>query len=572
MAYPQRSNKKIFSRRRLRTRVIPRAKLTGARMSAASTVPGTGSRTAVGGRAYSARSRVRRRKFRLTRRAVWTFAGLGLGLLFIILLIVLTTGESQAAIIPRSGARLTGSPTHIEVPIKQGINLQDISILIDGKEYKDQAQVENNVLAMDVALEDGEHQVEVRAGDKLLAASQFSLDNTPPVLKVDSWDEKDDGMTTIQGSVDGAQALLLDDKRVPINPDGSFQLDVNRYEKASVTLAAVDDFGNRSEMALETSPPPQIKGAHVSVWVAADRTLFKKMVELEGRTELNGLEIDVKDETGHIGYASQVPLAQETGSSYTSGGVDIDRVMDKCWYNGVYPIARIVCFKDPVIASKRPDLAVKSTSGGRWGNGQWLDPYNKETWDYILGIATEAANKGFKEIQLDYVRFPSDGDTSTCVFPANDGRTKDQTIQDFLQYMRDTLKPMGIALSADVFGLTASDQGDMGIGQNIQGMAQYLDYICPMVYPSHYHANEYGIKDPESNPHDIVSASIKDFQSKLTGTNCKLRPWLQDFSLRIPYGAAEVQAQIRACTELGVNEWLLWDPNCTFTEAALQPQ
>jgi len=576
VAYNQRSSKKIFSRRRWRSRVTPRAKLTGARVSGVSSISSVSNgggrvmRTARPG--GSARPRVRRRRFKLTRRATWTLIGLGIGLFLIILIIVLAGGEAQGGIIPRNGSRLTGSPVHIEMPIKGGVNPADVSVLIDGQDFKDKAEFNNQGLSMDVPLEDGDHLLEVKAGDKLLAASSFSLDNTAPVIKIDSWDVRDDGITAIQGTVDGASNLLLDDKRVALSPDGSFQLEVNRYEKTSVTLAAVDAFGNRREMMLETSPPPQIKAAHVSIWVAADRTLFKKMIDLVKRTELNGLQIDIKDESGKIGYASQVPLAQETGSSLTAGGIDIDRVMDKFWYNGVYPIARMVCFKDPVIASKRPDLAVKSTSGGRWGNGQWLDPYNREVWDYILGIATEAGKKGFKEIQLDYVRFPSDGDTSTCVFPANDGKNKDETIQGFLQYMRNGLKPMGIALSADVFGLTASDQGDMGIGQNIQGMAQYLDYICPMVYPSHYHAYEYNIKDPESNPHDIVAASLKDFQTKLEGTACKLRPWLQDFSLRIPYGANEVLAQIRACNEVGVNEWLLWDPNCTFTEAALQPE
>jgi hypothetical protein len=494
-----------------------------------------------------------------------------MAIFLIILLVLLTGGEAQGGITPHNGARLTGSPTHIETHINGNATAADLSVLIDGKEYKDQASVNGKTLSLDVALEDGEHQVEVKQGDKLLAASSFSVDNTPPSIKIDSMETRDDGVTAITGTVDPGDSLLLDGKRVGTNSDGTFKVEVNRYQQASVTLSAINGFGNRKDLLLQTSPPPEIKGAHVSIWVAADRNLFKKMVDLVKRTELNGLEIDIKDESGKVGYASQVPLAQETGSALTSGGMDVDRVMDKCWYNDIYPIGRIVCFKDPVLSAKRPDLAVKDKKGSRWGNGQWLDPYSKENWDYILSLAQEAAGKGFKEIQLDYVRFPSDGDTSTCVFPAQDSRSKDQTIQGFLKYMRDGLKPMGVALSADVFGLTASGQGDMGIGQDIAGMAQYLDYISPMVYPSHYHPNEYNIKDPESNPHDIVYASIQDFQSKLAGTSCKLRPWLQDFSLRVQYGPNEVMAQMKACADLGVTEWLLWDPNCTFTEAALQP-
>ncbi|MFW6113688.1 MAG: putative glycoside hydrolase, partial [Actinomycetota bacterium] len=246
-------------------------------------------------------------------------------------------------------------------------------------------------------------------------------------------------------------------------------------------------------------------------------------------------------------------------------------VMDKCWYNDIYPIGRVVCFKDPVLVSKRPDLAVHNAEGGLWGNGQWLDPYNREVWDYLLKICAEAAREGFKEIQLDYVRFPSDGITDTCVYPSEDGRTKKEVITDFLEYIRGGLKPLGVVLSADVFGLTASLQGEMGIGQDIPSMAEHLDYLSPMVYPSHYNPGEYEIDNPEANPHDTVYASLQDFQAALEGTQCKLRPWLQDFSLQMQYGPVQVQSQIDACYDLGIEEWLLWDPRCMFTKEALQP-
>ncbi len=452
------------------------------------------------------------------------------------------------------------------------VNPSEVRIFIDDQDFTEQSSLEASVVSLDANLEDGEHVVEVRVGDKVEATTRFAVDNTSPVVHIDGWDLRDDGMTLIRGNVEGTDTLLAADKKIGVGQDGSFQVEVNRYDYQTIMLAAVDAAGNRREILLDTAPPPQIKGIHVSVAIAADRTLFKKMVDLVKRTELNGMQIDIKDESGAVGYASEVPLAKEVASPLTASGMDIGRVMDKCWYNDVYPIARIVCFKDPIVASKRSDLAVRNTSGGRWGDGKWLDPYSQEVWDYLLGLAQEASRKGFKEIQLDYVRFPSDGDTSTCVFPANNGKDKEQTIQDFLQYMRNGLKPLGVVLSADVFGLTASPQGAMGIGQNIANMAQYLDYVCPMVYPSHYNTGEYNIGNPEANPHDIVYKSLVDFQAKLEGTACKLRPWLQDFSLRLTYGAEEVLAQIRACYELGINEWLLWDPQCTFTEAALQPE
>jgi hypothetical protein len=551
VAYYPKSDKRIFTRRRWRSRVTPRAKITGAR----------------------AQPRMRRRKFRLTSRAMWALVGLGSAVFLIVMLVVLLRSPAASGILPEDGSQVSGMPVHIETSLKGNVDPAAVGLMIDGVDRTGEANISEALLTMDADLADGEHVVEVMVGDKVEASSRFLVDNTPPMVQVDEWEVRDDGITAIKGRVEGAEVLMVDDERISTEPDGSFRVEVNRFDKVTVTIAAVDAAGNRRELLLDTAPPPQIKGVHVSIWVAADRSFFRQMADLVERTELNGMQIDIKDESGRIAYASQVPLGVEVGSPLASGGVDIDRVMDKCWYNDIYPIARIVCFKDPVVASKRPDLAVHNTGGGLWGDEKWLDPYSQENWEYLLGVAAEASRKGFKEIQLDYVRFPSDGNTTTCVFPSqgSDTRTKSQVIEDFLQYMRDGLKPMGTVLSADVFGLTASGQGDMGIGQDITVMGQHLDYICPMVYPSHYNQNEYNIGDPEANPHDTVYMSLVDFQKKLEGTACKLRPWLQDFSLRLNYGPTEVLAQIRACYELGIDEWLLWDPNCTFTEGALQP-
>ncbi len=553
MVYDRR-RKRIFARRSLAERLFPRAKITGKRVS-----------RSVAGRSVSIR------RLKLTQRAVWLMAGLAVLLLLVLLLTVGRGKPAVRSLAPREGALVSGSPLTVRAELKKGLPLDQVRLTVDGEDLTERAALRDGMLTLEAGLPDGEHRVEVTVKDKMEAYSNFVVDNTPPDLLVEGWDLRDDGITVISGRVEGASALYLEDRKVRFADDGTFNLEVNRNELTSVRLSAVDAAGNRREMVVDTAPPPQVKGVHVSIWVAANLDLFRKMVDLAKRTELNGLQIDIKDESGLVGYASQVPLAEEVNSHLKKGGVDIERVMDKCWYNDIYPIARIVCFKDPIVASKRKDLAVHARGGGLWGNGQWLDPYNREVWEYILGLAQEAARKGFKEIQLDYVRFPSDGDVTTCVFPADDGRSKEETLVEFLKYMREGLKPLGVVLSADVFGLTGSHQGTMGIGQDVTAMARYLDYLSPMVYPSHYNPGEYQLKDPESNPHDTVYLSLVDFQKKLEGTGCKLRPWLQDFSLRVTYGASQVQAQMRACYELGIDEWLLWDPNCTYSEGALQP-
>jgi hypothetical protein len=512
-----------------------------------------------------------KRKYRITRRGWINLGVLGALLLLIVMLIIVLRSPLIKRISPTPGSTVTTNPVSVEIEFGRKFEASSLTITVDGEDRSSKMTVEDQLVRIDLHLPDGRHTMEIFYQGKSCGKSEFVVDTTPPLLMVEEMDACEDGTTRVKGKVEGAVLLTLEGQKLPPGRDGSFTFQVNRYDHPVVRLAAVDEVGNRSELTLSTVPVPEIKGIHVSIFVAADKKLFGGIVDMVKRTELNGLEIDIKDETGYIGYDSQVELANQLGTDLPKGGMDLGRVMDKCWYNDIYAIARIVCFKDPVLAKKRPDLAVHDKRGGLWGKGQWLDPYNREVWKYILDIATEAASNGFKEIQFDYVRFPSDGDVTACVFPANDGSTQEDTIAEFCKYMRDNLKPLGVVVSADLFGLTASAQGSMGIGQDVSRMAQYLDYLCPMVYPSHYNYNEYNIRVPEANPHDTVYYSLEDFQKKVEGTNCKLRPWLQDFSLKITYGPNEVRAQMNACYELGIEEWLLWDPNCTYTEAALEP-
>ena len=269
--------------------MTPRAKITGAR----------------------SQPRLRRRKAKLTPRAIWALAGLGTAIFLIIMLIIVLGSPAATGITPEEGSQVTGSPIHIEASLKGNINPAEVKAMVDGQDLTGQSSIEASVLSLDAHLEDGEHVVEVMVGDRVEASSRFYVDNTPPVLQVDEWDVRDDGITVIRGHVEGATAIMIDDQKIAANPDGTFQTEVNRYERTTVTIAAVDSAGNRREILLETAPPPQIKGIHVSIWVAADREFYKEMVDLVERTELNGMQIDVKDETGRIAYVSQVPLAVE---------------------------------------------------------------------------------------------------------------------------------------------------------------------------------------------------------------------------------------------------------------------
>jgi len=514
----------------------------------------------------------RRSRLRLTRRG-WATVAVASGLPLLIILLAVALHKPLISYVSlQKGQVVTSLPFSLEVRFGKGVHAEDLALVLDGEGQVEGWELQGDNLIALLEAPDGEHRLDLIYRGKAVKSVPFRVDTTPPELVVDEVAVADDGITTVRGRAEGAVALALEGKPLKMEGDGSFSFTVNRSEQPLVNLAAMDDAGNLSELAVSTNPPPKVKGIHISSYVAADRKLFPALVELVKRTELNGMEIDIKDESGRVGYDSAVTLADQVGSDFPKGGMNLGRVMDKCWYNDIYTIGRVVCFKDPVLAKKRPDLAVHDSRGGLWGKGDWLDPYSREVWGYLLDLSKEAAAWGFREIQFDYVRFPSDGDITTCVFPSQDSRTKGQVILEFMQYMRDNLKPLGIVVSADLFGLTASSQGEMGIGQDVTSIARYMDYLSPMLYPSHYNKGEYNISVPEADPYRTVLKSLEDFKRKMEGTGCRLRPWLQDFSLRITYTPDMVRAQMQACYDSGVEEWLLWDPDCTFTEAALNPQ
>jgi hypothetical protein len=317
----------------------------------------------------------------------------------------------------------------------------------------------------------------------------------------------------------------------------------------------------------QISEPPAVKGVYLTGWIAGKTDAFNQLIDFIQKTEINSLVIDVKDDSGTISYTSKVPLAQMVGSSCKK--YDPEKMLLILKQNNIYPIARIVVFKDPHLATHRPDLAVKSPDGGLWRDYKglnWVDPYNKEVWDYNIDIAKEAASYGFREIQFDYIRFTSDGVTRDCRYPKADGRVKSDVIRDFLKYAYQELKPLGVNVSADVFGLTCSAQGDIGIGQVMEKVAEGVDIICPMVYPSHYVNGVYQIANPDSKPYETVFKSLTDAQQKIGSMNRKviIRPWLQDFSLKSHYGREQLLAQIKAVENSGLKEWIFWNPSSRY--------
>lgn len=324
-------------------------------------------------------------------------------------------------------------------------------------------------------------------------------------------------------------------------------------------------------------PRVDVKGIYITSGMAASPRTLDPLLGLIDRTELNAVVTNVKDDWGNVTFAVEHPIARDGGAIHTDFD-DIKAFTGMLRSKGIYSIARIVTFKDARATKARPDLAVASTGGGIWRdyNGvTWLNPYNRAAWDYVVDIAKEAALAGFDEIQFDYVRFPTDGNLAAIVYPGKDNRKREQVIADFLSYARKELRPYRVWVSADVFGLVTSTADDMGIGQRLEEASAAVDYISPMVYPSHYEAGNLGVPNPNAMPYETIYRSMLDAKERWAkaGLTDKvtMRPWLQDFSWGHPYGPAEVRAQIKATYDAGYKQWLLWNAANVYTEAALEP-
>ncbi len=290
---------------------------------------------------------------------------------------------------------------------------------------------------------------------------------------------------------------------------------------------------------------------------------YDRVIAAIDRTEINSLVITLKDDLGRVAFDTELPLGMKYGTVNTGPGIglqDLDGLLAKLAEHNIMPIARLVAFKDNVLARKRPEMAVQSQEGGIFVDGEnqaWLNPYNHDAWEYLVQVAEECARRGFREIQFDYVRFPTAG-TSKAVYPGQ-YCAKEDAIAGFLAYARPRLEALGVWVSADCFGWVVGRTDDVGMGQKLEKLCQNVDILCPMVYPSLYGAWSYGVEKPEERPYDIVRAALTDAARRLIGTGAKGRPYLLAANGKYVDSTAEwVKAQIQAAEDLGFNEWMLW--------------
>jgi peptidoglycan/xylan/chitin deacetylase (PgdA/CDA1 family) len=377
----------------------------------------------------------------------------------------------------------------------------------------------------------------------------------------------------IAGTLEPGASLISEGRPVLVK-DGRFRISWQTRPKGPVTLVATDTLRNATTRRIWISlqprtPPHPVRAVHVTFNAWADPKLRQGVLDLIDQGRINAVELDLKDESGTVGWNAHVPLARRIGA--VEPIVDLPAAVTFLHGKGARVIGRLVCFRDPIMAEAAwkagdRDEVIQTPDGQRYGGyGGFTNFANPVVRRYEISIAVAAAKAGVDEILYDYVRRP-DGPPTTMVFPGLKG-TPEQSIVSFLAETRTALKPYRVFLGASVFGVAATRPTE--VAQDIPSMAEHLDYVSAMVYPSHWAPGEYGIANPNAQPYDIVLRSLQDFEKDVRGTGARVVPWLQDFSLGVDYGPAQVGAEIHGARDAGIDEYLLWDPAVTYTAAAL---
>lgn len=325
--------------------------------------------------------------------------------------------------------------------------------------------------------------------------------------------------------------------------------------------------------------PAEVRALYVNAW-AFGGNRFRELLRLADETEVNALVVDLKDDTGYLTYPSKVPTALAIGATQQLRARDTEARVREMLAHGIYPIARIVVAKDPLLAQRKPAWAIQDRNGGVWRDRRgtaWVDAFNDSVWVYASQLAAEAVRMGFAEVQFDYVRFPDEprARMASAVFPARRaGETTRQGVHRNLLLVQSRMRRLGVPFTIDVFGMTTVTTGDLGIGQVWEDLVSSSDVVLPMVYPSHYVRGMYGVASPNAEPYVMVRRALEDGlrRSAVMTNPAAIRPYLQAFTLGAPrYTPAHVRAQIQAAADVGIHSWVLWNPRSDYGESGLRP-
>lgn len=407
---------------------------------------------------------------------------------------------------------------------------------------------------------------------------RFTVDRTRPRIRLDSPKTAfvRDAPATVSGTVDEAATVTVDGEPVAVDAQGRFSYQFPEPPLTPVLVRATDRAGNQRGVRTTVPVVPReplipTRAVHMTAISWRVDELREPVLDMLRRGQINTIELDLKDESGVVGYDSALPFARRIGAvrpeyKLADAVAEIHRL-------GGRVVGRVVAFRDPIHAEYAwehglRDQVVQDPDGNPYaGYGGFTNFAHPAVRAYNVAVAKEAAAAGVDDILYDYVRRP-DGPIETMKFPGLRG-TASNSIVSFLREAHEALEPHGTFVGASLFGIAAFQPRD--IAQDVPAIARVVDYVAPMLYPSHWGPGSYDIPDPNRQPYETVLASTLHFKELTKGTGARVVPWLQDFTMGYEYGPEEVRAQIDAAAEAGVSEWIMWDASVRYTQAAYPP-
>jgi hypothetical protein len=456
--------------------------------------------------------------------------------------------------------------------------METASLEYDGADVLDDAHVADGELTYRPRdLSDGTHSLAFSVDQPFVPwrASRewtFTVDRTRPRIEITGPERPAvrGAPVTLSGRVSEPAEVAVDDAAVEVAGDGSFDVTFSEPPAGALAIRAVDRAGNSRGIrtmvpVVPRTPLVPTRAVHMSAISWATPSLREPVLDMLRAGKINAVQLDLKDEGGVVGYDSRNPTARRIGAVRQS--YVLEDAVRRVHGMGGRVIGRLVAFRDPILAEHAwaagdREQVIQTPDGRRYaGYGGFTNFSDPEVRAYNIGLAREAAEAGVDEILYDYIRRP-DGPLEGMVFPGLRGGAQ-ASIVSFLAEAREALEGTGAFLGASLFGIAALRPEE--VAQDVGRIARNVDYVAPLVYPSHWGRGVYGVEDPSNQPRAIVEASLRDFQKLVEGSGARVVPWLQDFSLAVTYGPREVRAQIRAARAVGIEEWIFWDPAVTYS-------
>lgn len=427
-------------------------------------------------------------------------------------------------------------------------------------------------------LEEGEHTIEVAVPRAVFGDSihrwGFTVDGTPPALDVPTAVDPVaiDAAAEVSGTVEEGAQLTVDGDEVDVD-DGRFDLHFDRPPAGPLTLEAEDEAGNRTTVSVVVPVTyPGIRAVHVTAAAWSNEQLRAGVLRLVDDKRIDTVQLDLKDESGIVGYDSDVARAREIGA--VTPHYDLEEAVATIEDRGARVVGRIAAFRDPFLAraawaAGQGDQVVQSAGGGPYdATGEFTNPAHAAVRRYNLDIALDAVSKGVDDILWDDVRLPT-GEPDTVVVPGLTSSPSD-VITGFLAETHAELRRRGAYQGVTTVGM-AAETGDP-IGQDVARMARNADYLAPQIFPGYWASGRYGVADPPRQPGEFARGILARYQEATEGTGVVLAPWLQNFELQgLAYGDAEVRAMVDAIGSLGVDSFLLWSPRIQYSGGGLDP-